>query len=46
MRTGKIKFKGTLLVMFVTIFITLGIIYAQGPSKKPSSQTPPAKRVA
>ena len=40
MRTGKIKFKGTLLVMFVTIFITLGIIYAQGPSKKPSSYSP------
>lgn len=40
MRTGKIKFIGTLLVMFVTIFITLGIIYAQGPSKKPSSYSP------
>jgi cytochrome c peroxidase len=26
--------------MFVTIFITLGIIYAQGPSKKPSSYSP------
>ncbi|MBS3919141.1 MAG: cytochrome B6 [Deltaproteobacteria bacterium] len=40
MRTGKIKLKGTLLVIFVTIFITLGIIYAQGPSKKPSSYSP------